>query len=135
MFLKRHSILKPTPIETNFGNKSTFVKLKNLDKNIRFIIDGYYDFEKNIWMENKRIIREDDWFQSKKYYLNYPVMNDRIAFTKGKIGNEIPSKWPTWDAPSRWPFRPIFTWGMAYRIGLTIITNPICIRQRHRCHP
>ena len=103
MFLKRHTILKPIPIENDFGNKSTFVKLKNLDKNIRFIIDGYYDFEKNIWMDNNRIIREGDWFQSKKYYLNYPVMNDRIAFTKGKIGNEIPSKWPTWDAPSRIP--------------------------------
>ena len=54
-------------------------------------------------MDNKRIIREDDWFQSKKYYLNYPVMNDRIAFTKGKIGIDIPSKWLTWDAPSRIP--------------------------------
>ena len=103
MFLKRHSILKPIPIENDFGNKSTFVKLKNLDKNIRFIIDGYYDFEKKIWMDNKRSIREGDWFQSKKYYLNYPVMNDRIAFTKGKIGIDIPSKWPTWDAHSRIP--------------------------------
>ena len=85
LFLKPHSILKPTPIETNFGNKSTFVKLKNLDKDIRFIIDGYYDFENKIWMDNKRIIRNDDWFQSKLYYLNYPVMNDRIAFKKGKM--------------------------------------------------
>ena len=85
MFLKTHSILKPIPIEKDFGNKSTFVKLKNLDKDIRFIIDGYYDFENKIWMDNKRIIRNDDWFQSKLYYLNYPVMNDRIAFKKGKI--------------------------------------------------
>ena len=46
MFLKTHSILKPIPIEKDFGNKSTFVKLKNLDKDIRFIIDRYYDFEK-----------------------------------------------------------------------------------------
>ena len=46
MFLKTHSILKPIPIEKDFDNKSTFVKLKNLDKDIRFIIDRYYDFEK-----------------------------------------------------------------------------------------
>ena len=85
MFLNPHSMLKPIPIEKDFGNKSTFVKLKNLDKDIRFIIDGYYDFENKIWMDNKRIIRNDDWFQSKLYYLNYPVMNDRIAFKKGKI--------------------------------------------------
>ena len=92
MFLKPQSILKPTADEENVGNKSTIVKLKNLDKNIRFIIDGYYDFEKNIWMDNKRTIRDDDWFQSKSYYLNYPVLNNRIAFKKGKMDLEMALK-------------------------------------------
>ena len=82
-YIDHSSTLKP--VEKDSGNKSTIVKLKNLDKNIRFIIDGYYDFEKKIWMDNKRIIRDDEWFQSKSYYLNYPVMNDRIAFKKGKM--------------------------------------------------
>ena len=89
MFLKPQSILKPTADEENLGNKSTIVKLKSLDKNIRFIIDGYYDFEKNIWMDNKRTIRDEDWFQSKSFYLNYPVMNNRIAFKKGKMDLDI----------------------------------------------
>ena len=118
MFLKRHSILKPTPNEENFGNKSTFVKLKNLDQNIRFIIDGHFDFEKRIWMDNKRTIRDDDWFQSKTYYLNYPVLNDRIAFSKGKINIHIPSKSFTWVAPSRWSFCLNSTWSSK---DLTII--------------
>ena len=96
LFLKPHSILKP--IENDSGNKSTIVKLKNLDKNIRFIIDGCYDFEKKIWMDNKRIIRDDEWFQSKSYYLNYPVMNDRIAFKKGKTILLINIRGVPWDS-------------------------------------
>ena len=51
-------------------------------------------------MDNKRTIKDDDWFQSKAYYLNYPVMNDRIAFAKGKIDIHIPSKSLTCVAPS-----------------------------------
>ena len=69
-------------------------------------------------MDNKRTIRDDDWFKSKTYYLNYPVLNDRIAFAKGKIEIHIPSKSLTCVAPSQWSFRPNSTWSS---IDLTTI--------------
>ena len=47
------------------------VKLKNLDKELRFITEGYFDFDEMIWKDriDGRALGQDEWYQSDSFYL------------------------------------------------------------------
>ena len=49
----------------------TLVKLKNLNKEIRFITEGYFDFDEMIWKDqiDGRALIPTEWYQNDSFYL------------------------------------------------------------------
>lgn len=87
--------------EDNSKSKQS-IKLKNLNKELRFITEGYFDFDEMIWKDqiDGRALTQGQWYQNDAFYLrkglniasvwlhriilksnvSYPILNDRIAF-------------------------------------------------------
>ena len=86
--------------------ETVLVQMKNLKKELKFITDGngskklkhwtetvdcfepikrYFDFDEMVWKSRGYRIPEESWFQIESFYLNYPVLNDRIAYVRGKV--------------------------------------------------
>ena len=84
--------------------------MKNLPKDIVFLTDGYFDFDDGLWKSGRRNIRRvlrvpnsyknilkywyrlsierlDEWFNEFSYYVNYPILNDRLAIVRGRLHN------------------------------------------------
>ena len=57
------------PEETSRPKK--LVKLKNLDEEIRFITEGYFDFDEMIWKDqiDGRALTPSEWYQNDSFYL------------------------------------------------------------------
>ena len=48
-------------------------------------VERHFDFDEMVWKSRGYPIPEDSWFQIESFYLNYPVMNDRVAYVRGKV--------------------------------------------------
>ena len=51
--------------------RKPITKLKNLDKELRFITDGYFDFDEMSWKDrfDGRVLNSTDWYENDSYYL------------------------------------------------------------------
>lgn len=102
-------MLKPLPESEPVDqtkNETNMVQMKSLKKELKFITDGngsnnssmkqkqliasepikrHFDFDELIWKSRGYRIPEESWFQIESFYLNYPVLNDRIAYVRGKV--------------------------------------------------
>ena len=56
--------------ENDSGTK-TLTKLKNLSRELRFITDGYFDFDEMIWRDRSdgRVLNSSEWYQDNSYHL------------------------------------------------------------------
>ena len=60
------------PMDPADSTKSkTLVKLKNLNKELRFITEGYFDFDEMIWKDqiDGRTLTTSEWYQNDSFYL------------------------------------------------------------------
>ena len=57
-------------IETD-SRKKSLIKLKNLSKELRFITEGYFDFEEMIWKDQSdgRALNANDWYQDSSLHM------------------------------------------------------------------
>ena len=55
----------------------SLTKLKNLDKELRFITGGYFDFDEMIWKDRSdgRVLNSSDWYENVSYYLRKGLNN------------------------------------------------------------
>ena len=55
----------------------SLTKLKNLDKELRFITGGYFDFDEMIWKDRSdgRVLNSSDWYENVSYYLRKGLKN------------------------------------------------------------
>ena len=60
----------PMDPEDNSKSKRS-IKLKNLNKELRFITDGYFDFDEMIWKDqiDGRALKQGQWYQNDSFYL------------------------------------------------------------------
>ena len=60
----------PMDPEDNSKSKRS-IKLKNLNKELRFITDGYFDFDEMIWKDqiDGRALTQGQWYQNDSFYL------------------------------------------------------------------
>ena len=98
-----HGRSNDDPLHSEDNSKSKrLIKLKNLNKELRFITEGYFDFDEMIWKDqiDGRDLTQGQWYQNDSFYLrkgfniasdwlhriilksnlSYPISNDRIAF-------------------------------------------------------
>ena len=68
----------PTDNEGRFGLEAendsrtkTLTKLENLSRELRFITDGYFDFDDMIWRDRSdgRVLNSSEWYQDNSYHL------------------------------------------------------------------
>ena len=59
----------------------TLVKLKNLNKELRFITEGYFDFNEMIWKDqiDGRTLTTSEWYQNDSFYLREGLKLDLIV--------------------------------------------------------
>ena len=69
---------------SNISNESKkTVQLKNLDKELVFITEGYFDFDEMIWKDYGRPIKSSQWYKNETYYVKFG-----FKFIKNLIVNE-----------------------------------------------
>ena len=53
------------------SSQKSFIKLKNLSKELRFITEGYFDFEEMIWKDqsDSRALNANDWYQDSSHHM------------------------------------------------------------------
>ena len=67
-----HDRTNDDPIDPEDNSKSKrSIKLKNLNKELRFITDGYFDFDEMIWKDqiDGRALKQGQWYQNDSFYL------------------------------------------------------------------
>ena len=67
----------------------TLVKLKNLNKEIRFITEGYFDFDEMIWKDqiDGRTLTTSEWYQNDSFYLREGLKLDLIGLERQLVAS------------------------------------------------
>ena len=67
-----HDRTNDDPMDPEDNSKSKrSIKLKNLNKELRFITEGYFDFDEMIWKDqiDGRALTQGQWYQNDSFYL------------------------------------------------------------------
>ena len=69
--LKRKSTARKDHNDDDNSKSKRSIKLKNLNKELRFITDGYFDFDEMIWKDqiDGRALKQGQWYQNDSFYL------------------------------------------------------------------
>ena len=65
-------LLRNDGVETQIdSSKKSLIKLKNLSKELRFITEGYFDFDEMIWIDQSdgRALNANDWYQDSSHHM------------------------------------------------------------------
>lgn len=67
----------------------TLVKLKNLNKELRFITEGYFDFNEMIWKDqiDGRTLTTSEWYQNDSFYLRGGLKLDLIGLERQLVAS------------------------------------------------
>ena len=69
--LKRKSTARKDHNDDDNSKSKRSIKLKNLNKELRFITEGYFDFDEMIWKDqiDGRALTQGQWYQNDSFYL------------------------------------------------------------------
>ena len=80
-----HDGTDENPMDPADTKKSkTLVKLKNLNKELLFLTEGYFDFNEMIWKDqiDGRTLTTSEWYQDDSFYLREGLKLDLIGLER-----------------------------------------------------
>ena len=57
--------------QVNSNKSKKTVQIKNLDKDLVFITEGYFDFNEMIWRDHDRPIHSSQWYKNETYHVKF----------------------------------------------------------------